>query len=181
MQFRKQLDSGSANGTITKMFLTECQTPKPKSIGVCFKDTYLNNSWEEAPKMPSNNCYFSVPYPYHWTADMIQEAGVDDVSEWEAKLDTFLEGLYWGNAAVFQLEMASLHMAFLRICTSKMKFKIGPGGALALARSMGSCVVFPALATCVCRSPTHAAQAMFSVISVQVVNRMTHGQVWRDD
>ena len=141
VHFRKQLDSGHATTTLTKMFLSECQTPKPKSVGVTFKDVYLNSDWTEAPKSPDNNCYFRVPYPYHWSSLMIRESGVESVDEWQSKLDAFLEGLYFNNEAVFQVEMASIHMAFLRICTSKMKFKIGPGGVSTSVSSVGPMLI----------------------------------------
>eukprot|EP00959_Pyramimonas_sp_CCMP1952_P163211 3411840-Pyramimonas_sp.AAC.1 len=58
---------------------------------------------------------------------MLADAGVDRAG-WEAKLTRFLKGLGYDNEDVFKLELAFLKLAFTRICSGKMKFKIGSGG-----------------------------------------------------
>eukprot|EP00959_Pyramimonas_sp_CCMP1952_P062841 1314115-Pyramimonas_sp.AAC.1 len=68
-----------------------------------------------------------VPYQFFWSDDDIAKAGID-VVEWDQRLTVFLQGLYYKNEAVFQLELASLKLAFLRINAAKMNFKIGRGG-----------------------------------------------------
>ncbi|CAK0904007.1 unnamed protein product [Prorocentrum cordatum] len=110
---KKACDAGSFKVSLTELRARKCSTPKPRSRGVALKDVNLNEDWQEAPKSPDNNCYFRVPYSYHWI---------------EAKLTRFLEDLYHDNEDVFKLELAFFKLAFMRIRSGKMKFKIGSGG-----------------------------------------------------
>lgn len=65
--FKKQWDGGYCAASLTKLFLEVCDSPMPKSRGVCFEDCYVDADWKVCPASPTNDCYFKVGYQYHLT------------------------------------------------------------------------------------------------------------------
>ena len=60
-----ELDNDKYMENITKLFLASNQTPKRPSQGLNFKDVYLDNSFNIAPRHPDNDCYVRVPHRYN--------------------------------------------------------------------------------------------------------------------
>ncbi|CAK0838509.1 unnamed protein product [Prorocentrum cordatum] len=125
--FKAAMDRGATRTPLTVLFLKTCDTPKPRSQGVTFTDCYLDSNWDLASPRPENDCYMRAPYQLFWSEDETKAAGID-VAKWDEQLPVFLKGLYYKNEAVFQLELASLKLAFLRVNSANMNFKIGHGG-----------------------------------------------------
>ena len=106
-QLRKSWEEEKPKHVLSKLFLSEWDTPMPRSKGICFDDVYLNEVWEITPKSPETNCYFKLDYNYYYE---------------------FLQSVYYKNDHLFQLKLAFMHAAFLGKCTAKMIFEIGRGG-----------------------------------------------------
>ena len=124
-QFRVQWDNERVH-SLSKLFLMHWDTPLPRSRGVCFADVYLDPDWVVCAKSPTNNCYYSVPYPYHYE-NMAATENID-IAHYKKQLRLFLESLYYQNEHVFQIKLASMHAAFKKAPTCKMLFEIGKGG-----------------------------------------------------
>ncbi|CAK0883060.1 unnamed protein product [Prorocentrum cordatum] len=125
--FKKQWGSGSLRAPLAKLFLAHCETPKPQSKGAKCLDVYLDAQWDPAPAHRDNNCYVRVPWKYYWTPAELEAEGVVE-ADWADRLATFIQGLYFDNHGVFQLELAALHLAFAQVTSAKMTFQIGGGG-----------------------------------------------------
>ena len=124
--FRVQWDNSRAHN-ISKLFLLQWESPMPRSQGVCFTDIYLDCTWSIQEKRPSNNCYLSVPYPFHYESLVAADPKLD-LSYYKNQLRLFLESLYFENEHVFQVKLCSLHAAFKKAPTAKMLFEVGKGG-----------------------------------------------------
>ncbi|CAE7356278.1 unnamed protein product, partial [Symbiodinium sp. CCMP2456] len=71
-QLRKSWENEQCGKTLSKLFLTECDTPMPSSVGVCFKDVYLNDNWDVVPKSPQANCYLKLDYVFFYESECLQ-------------------------------------------------------------------------------------------------------------
>ena len=123
-QLRKAWEDERPLTVLSKLFLTEWDTPMPPSRGTCFDDVYLDDTWTEVPKSPQANCYLKIDYKFHYE---LFNADLDIVAIRET-LRTFIESVYYGNQHLFQLKLCFMHAAFLSKCTAKMIFEIGKGG-----------------------------------------------------
>ena len=65
-QLRKSWEEEKPKHVLSKLFLSEWDTPMPHSKGICFDDVYLNEVWEITPKSPETNCYFKLDYNYYY-------------------------------------------------------------------------------------------------------------------
>ena len=123
-QLRKAWEDERPLTVLSKLFLTEWDTPMPSSHGVCFDDVYLDDAWTEVPKSPEANCYLKINYKFHYELfhpDL-------DIKATREKLRIFIESVYYNNEHLFQLKLCFMHAAFLGKCTAKMIFEIGKGG-----------------------------------------------------
>lgn len=124
---RVKLSSSRSCRDVTKLFLKRCQTPKPKSQGVCFADKrYLDDSWTEKEISPGNDCYCRVDYKYEIKAGDLKEGWTLD--RYKTTLSRFLRALYYKNEPFFMMKLHLLHLALKRICNGRWICEISPGG-----------------------------------------------------
>ncbi|CAE7307333.1 unnamed protein product [Symbiodinium sp. CCMP2592] len=84
-QLRRSWEDDKPKHIISKLFLSEWDTPMPQSRGICFDDVYINQAWQVTNKSPEANC--------KCTGKMIFEIGRGgDGKGMEAVLDTALFG-----------------------------------------------------------------------------------------
>ena len=96
---KNSFDQQPTINSITQEFCKRNQTQKPKSIGIQFKDIYLDGIYEPAPAHPNNNCYFGVDYPLN----------VDHTPEnIKTFMNNFLKSYYYGNEEIFLVKLAQM-------------------------------------------------------------------------
>ena len=60
-----ELDRGRALDELTKYYLSTCDTPKPRSRGICFADVYMGDDFKPYDRSRENNCYTEMQYPFY--------------------------------------------------------------------------------------------------------------------
>lgn len=114
-------------GAMTKLFLTTCDTPRPRSQGVCFVDKYLDVNFQEKAKSPSNDCYFHTGNFFEITQAAVDETGLN-LDEIREGLRMFLHSFYYKNDACFHVKLAFLKLSWLQMGSGKWIHELDDGG-----------------------------------------------------
>ena len=123
--FGRDLERGTES-SLWRTFVRRCETPAPKNNGICFSDVYLDAAFNERPRNRANNCYVSISHKYDISEDDCSNGAT--IADYQKKLRTFVESFYYGNAALFAVQLANLLLALSGIPTHKILFEVGPGG-----------------------------------------------------
>jgi hypothetical protein len=108
---RYTLSRSGATKDVNLSFLKSCNTSKPRSKGVCFVDTYLDENWQEKQSRRENDCYCKVNYKLRLT-DLDYLNGSGTRQTYRDTLDRFLRGMYFDNEPWFTCKLAM----YARVC-----------------------------------------------------------------
>ena len=125
--YRKGWESHTNTSILSRLFLQDCETPMPKSQGICFDDIYLTPTWDVRPKSEARDCYVRFDYPYFYENIVMSDSTIN-VDTFKEKLRLFITSLYYKNEYAFQAKLCFRCAAFQGVCTGKMLFQIGRGG-----------------------------------------------------
>ncbi|CAE7791620.1 unnamed protein product [Symbiodinium sp. CCMP2592] len=125
--YRKAWETNAHTAILSRLFLQDCETPMPKSQGICFDDIHLTPTWDIHPKSEACDCYVRFDYPYFYE-NMVMSDSTINVDTFKEKLRLFITSLYYKNEHAFQVKLCFLCAAFQDVCTGKMLFQIGRGG-----------------------------------------------------
>ena len=104
---------------LSKTFVDFCDQPMPQSVGVCFRDTYLDDQFRSKTKDRNADCYSYFDYDLD-----LSNYPANAVSFYSGELDLSIRSTYYMSGGLFFVRICQMLLSISREETDRMVYFI---------------------------------------------------------